>query len=625
MPNSISRTSMLRMSVLPDSGLRVTADDFQQSVKNVVKETHDSLNSIWTEAGYEETECQGLLGDILTKIKNLCAAELSAEQQILDHAKQQVTVKLEEFSSLCSQLGRTAGEEEDFGENFADRLAELEKRIYDIGIEISERSEMLNTKMEEIESIRSALGEKEPLELEGDELSDARLESMNECISKLTEARATRVKEMREVAEECLKAMTDLVVQEEGVDNLPHAVKYSDLDQAVLNMTPDIEFPFLHCDDYSRLVERAKSLSDEKERRRSELSSNGTEIARMWTQLRVPTTEREQFQSSFKMNLSMETINKGRSELARLKELRLSSLETVIKAIREEISGYWDELGVVSDAQRESEFPMYFSEISTLPDSSVEDHENFCVSLKEKVDVLRPILSKISKRESIVEERIELERIMLDPERLRARGPKAREDRKREEEMSRRVKGLEKFTKDLLHQIELWEQQTEAPFLYAGERYVDRVNAQEEDYVETKLSLRNARRKKDGKPESNPPSKMTAKKFSSTLPSSSHSSQGHTPGLKKAASTLHPSTPASSAPLSKMRSTSSVKKTPSRIPQAHKENHSAVSNEAENIPKQTRMERSSSGSHCSGETLLTSATEVKERGSTCTLQKEETY
>ena len=64
------------------------------------------------------------------------------------------------------------------------------------------------------------------------------------------------------------------------------------------------------------------------------------------------------------------------------------------------------------------------------------------------MDVLRPILHKIARREAIIKERVELEHIMLDPERLRARGPKAREDRKREEEMSRRVKSLEKYTKE---------------------------------------------------------------------------------------------------------------------------------------------------------------------------------
>ena len=79
----------------------------------------------------------------------------------------------------------------------------------------------------------------------------------------------------------------------------------------------------------------------------------------------------------------------------------------------------------------------------------IKAHESFCEQLQAKVEQLRPLLAKISKREMVVEERIELEHLMQNPERLTARGPKAREDRKREEDMQRRVKGLEKMTKEV--------------------------------------------------------------------------------------------------------------------------------------------------------------------------------
>lgn len=69
--------------------------------------------------------------------------------------------------------------------------------------------------------------------------------------------------------------------------------------------------------------------------------------------------------------------------------------------------------------------------------------------MKSKVEQLRPLLLRIAKREAVVEERVELEHLMTNPERLTARGPKAREDRKREEEMQRRVKNLDKMTKEV--------------------------------------------------------------------------------------------------------------------------------------------------------------------------------
>jgi hypothetical protein len=45
------------------------------------------------------------------------------------------------------------------------------------------------------------------------------------------------------------------------------------------------------------------------------------------------------------------------------------------------------------------------------------------------VDELKPILQKVSRRENVVQERVELEHIQMNPERLTARGPNAREER----------------------------------------------------------------------------------------------------------------------------------------------------------------------------------------------------
>jgi hypothetical protein len=48
------------------------------------------------------------------------------------------------------------------------------------------------------------------------------------------------------------------------------------------------------------------------------------------------------FQSSFKMNLSMATLSKGAEELARLQQIRATSLSRVINAIRKDIVALWE-------------------------------------------------------------------------------------------------------------------------------------------------------------------------------------------------------------------------------------------------------------------------------------------
>lgn len=71
------------------------------------------------------------------------------------------------------------------------------------------------------------------------------------------------------------------------------------------------------------------------------------------------------------MNLSMETLVKGRQELERLQGIRKTSLKRVIQCIRSDIESLWDEAGIESEQQRRLELPIFFDDISSLEDSSV--------------------------------------------------------------------------------------------------------------------------------------------------------------------------------------------------------------------------------------------------------------
>ena len=76
--------------------LRLSKHDFRQGIVRLLDETIDTLFVIWSEAGYEDNECQMLLGDISTKFKITCENELSAERQILEHARHQVQDKIKQ-------------------------------------------------------------------------------------------------------------------------------------------------------------------------------------------------------------------------------------------------------------------------------------------------------------------------------------------------------------------------------------------------------------------------------------------------------------------------------------------------------------------------------------------------
>jgi hypothetical protein len=104
---------------------------------------------------------------------------------------------------------------------------------------------------------------------------------------------------------------------------------------------------------------------------------------------------------------------------------------------------------------------------------------------------LKPILLKIRVREEIIQDRLELEKLQHNPDRLKSR--EAFNARKREDAMIRGIKTLEKITAEILTELAEWEASYE-PYLYSGLRYPDRIAQQEQAYQELKSSLRSRRK-----------------------------------------------------------------------------------------------------------------------------------
>lgn len=395
------------------------------------------MQAIWKEAGYDEGECQKLLGDLLTKIKATCTTELEAERQILEHAKAEVVEKSSEYKELCARLGRE-GQNLQYVDalNYTRKLEELEKLISGIAEEVANRQGLIDREMGCIRELVGYLGESLP----GDDvfagppgtplLSDVRLQLMREYVADMEAIKNKRIEDVKAIARDCFKHMQDMMYVEEKMSTMKDSEQYRELDSAIIRFAEHNEFTFsLHKKDIAAMTVRLKSFVEEKDRRRTELSRVGAEIARLWTLLRVHSSEREAFQASFKMNLSMETLSKGHDELERLKEMRATSLSKVIDCIRSDILSLWEEAGIESEEERRREFPLFYAEIGSLEDSAVDNHEEYFSTIRQRVEELRPLLQKISRREAIVQERIELEHLQMRPERLNERGGKAREER----------------------------------------------------------------------------------------------------------------------------------------------------------------------------------------------------
>ena len=98
----------MRASIINHNHTNVKIDNtiFIKELNQKGLETINSLSKIWLEAGYSDTECKSLLFTLLTKLKDMCENEVKEEANILQHVKNEVIIKYEQYQSYSKQLGR---------------------------------------------------------------------------------------------------------------------------------------------------------------------------------------------------------------------------------------------------------------------------------------------------------------------------------------------------------------------------------------------------------------------------------------------------------------------------------------------------------------------------------------
>jgi len=258
-----------------------------------------------------------------------------------------------------------------------------------------------------------------------------------------------------------------------------------------------------------RLTTRIAELNGEKRRRRAKLAEMGATISSLWQMLRVPSEEQRAFTTSIR-GLGLDTIRKGEAEIVRLEELKAVMIGKLVREQRDMIEELWDKTN--SSVAERSSFNTYFhiTDEERLTSDILIKHEEYVSSLKAKLDKMQPILDLIAKRETIIDERSELEILQKDPDRLQGRG--AAKQLAKEEKMSRRVtKELPKITGILEKTLRQWyvenkpnkekeEVQVVDPdlghFMYQGIPYLQTMKHQDEEWRTRKERAEEERQRK---------------------------------------------------------------------------------------------------------------------------------
>ena len=263
-----------------------------------------------------------------------------------------------------------------------------------------------------------------------------------------------------------------------------------------------------------RLTSRIAELNGEKRQRRKKLGEMGSAIASLWSLLRIPSEEQRAFTDNIS-GLGMDTLQKGERELDRLNELKAVMIGKLIREQRQTIEELWERTNATEGEKATFDRYFYINDEDQLTDDLLAKHEEYAGSLNAKLEKMQPILDLIERRESIIEERVELEMLQRDPDRLKGRN--ASKQLMKEEKMMRRVqKELPKITQHLERKLKEWfdenkPSQTEGEvrdedlghFMYKGLPYLRTMKIQEHEWKTRKERGEQERQRKRQEERSN--------------------------------------------------------------------------------------------------------------------------
>eukprot|EP00571_Detonula_confervacea_P000368 CAMPEP_0172331892 /NCGR_PEP_ID=MMETSP1058-20130122/62157_1 /TAXON_ID=83371 /ORGANISM="Detonula confervacea, Strain CCMP 353" /LENGTH=1307 /DNA_ID=CAMNT_0013049169 /DNA_START=63 /DNA_END=3986 /DNA_ORIENTATION=+ len=533
----------------------------RESLTHLATNTSHALEEIWDCVGVAPDERASQLDDLIQKISLLCETKVQEEEGLRDQFRKEISEARKEWEDICSAL-QLEGEEDpvskmrrdpsskDLGsgsgvslqweyEAMTGRLESLravkqsamadmqlsQGKIYEAfaalhGCTVEEASQAMEMQPYLDVETNLTLDRREELRAKANEYEDSVSTRTKAVVTLLLDCQSM-IRELEIVpsnnntneipvgrSEDDVKIMNSLEPLVEERDG-QHLRRGQSNNYTIVNRYESLTCIGIGNSAFDRLTSRIAELNGEKRRRRAELAEMGSSIAALWQMLRVPAEEQMAFTTSIR-GLGLDTLQKGETEIARLQDLKSVMIGKLVREQRAMIEDLWDKTN--SSAGERASFDAYFHihDDEQLTGDILVKHEDYVASLKVKLDMMQPILDLIAKREAIIEDRIELEFLQKDPDRLKSRG--AAKQLQKEEKMGRRVaKELPKITSILEKSLRQWyaknkpvdaEEEGEmmdqdlGHFMYQGSPYLMTIQYQEEEWRTRKENSEHERHRK---------------------------------------------------------------------------------------------------------------------------------
>jgi hypothetical protein len=233
---------------------------------------------------------------------------------------------------------------------------------------------------------------------------------------------------------------------------------------------------------------RAEELEAERERRASLVESLGAEISVLWVKLGTSAEEQRAFLES-RGGLGLGTVRACEAHLQSLRDEFARRVGELLEEARSRVRGLWGQLRRSAE-DGEAVCPEA-AEAWAKPAEPAEQEECFnrvrehALQLEAELEEVSAILALVEKREAILADKDEYQRIISDPSRLLSRGGGAA--RLREEKLERRIKKeLPQVLAKLAKACADYEAARTVPFCVDGKRVLDILKEEADSEAEHK-------------------------------------------------------------------------------------------------------------------------------------------
>lgn len=461
-----------------------------ESLTTLASSTASQLEEVWDEVGYNPEERAAQLSDLLVKFRDLCDAKIAEERGVAETFRQTIADAKEELKTTSKALKTLVDPKllrETSGFPLTDQLDTLESALEGVRSVAKSAREDLNSCRDTLVEAHEALGLKmDPSwrDVESD-LTAERREEFHRKVDEMKDEIATRSGAVIQLLQDCQQLMRDLRIDTERSGNeLDRQIAGSLVRSKDGSFILASKFKSETCTGIGATVldtlsTRLAELSDEKRERKAKLQAMGSDIAVLWEKLRVSEDDQKAFTESVQ-GLGLDTLQKGQAELTRLEELKSRMMVDLVQESKNSIAALWEETNTPTE-QRAAFGP--YHEKGQPTDELLDQLDDYVGVLQVRLEQMRPILRIIERREEILKERMEIEQLQKNPDRLKQRGAALTKALMREEKMAKRIKfELPKLTVTLDSKLREWKKEHGEDFQYRGEVYLDVMKTQEADW-----------------------------------------------------------------------------------------------------------------------------------------------